>query len=78
VKLTGAQLSVWKSGTRTQKIAATIADWAVTQRQYTPLPDDSVFAANLDFVAAPATFTDARNLLVEHGVIARGDGYYVA
>jgi hypothetical protein len=78
VRLTDAQLSAWKSGTRTQKIAASIAEWAATQRQYAPLPHDSVFAADLDFVATQTTFAAARNLLVKHGVIAKGDGYYVA
>jgi hypothetical protein len=72
VRLTDAQLSAWKSGTRTQKIAAAIAEWAATQQQYAPLPHDSVFGANLDFVATAATFAAARNLLVEHGVIAKG------
>ncbi len=78
MRLADVQLSAWKSGTRTQRIAAAIAEWAGRQRQYTPLPDDAVFAADLDFVTTRATFAAARNLLAEHGVIAKGDGYYVA
>jgi hypothetical protein len=78
MRLSDAQLSEWKSGTRTQKIAASIAEWAAKQRQYTPLPCDAVIGADLDFVATPTTFAAARNLLVEQGVIAKGDGYYVA
>jgi DNA-binding GntR family transcriptional regulator len=75
-----AQVSGWQASTRMDhQIAAVIAIWARGKEKGTSLPSNAELERKLDFVPSPSTYRRAKNLLVQAGVLGRGDGsYYVA
>ena len=72
-------LGTWRlSGHPYKVIAAEIATWAQTQEKGTPVPPESFFAGNLDFVVTSVgPWVRAKRLLEQHGVLKQLGGPYL-
>jgi hypothetical protein len=76
-EVNNAQIAEWRATRYPYKrIAAAIAEWAITQERGTLLPGNEFFAGNLDFVASVGTWKNARAFLAATGVLYRNDGPY--
>jgi hypothetical protein len=68
--VTAGEIARWRAAGRPyQVIAAAIAEWAARQEHGTPLPQNYYFRLN----ASASTYTRAKQLLGERGVLEEAD-----
>lgn len=80
VEVNDTQIAEWRSTGHPYKvIAATMAEWALTQERGRELPANDFFAGDLGIVASASVWKRARQFLEACGVLYRyrNDGPYL-